>query len=799
MFIGVECRPGLAPHLSCSGIPEGVNVIGRTISHYKILAKLGEGGMGVVYKAKDTKLKRTVALKFLQPLVFDDEEGRARFLQEAQAAAALDEPNIGTIYEIDEAGGQTFISMAYVEGMSVKKKVQSGPLDIVEALDIAIQTANGLRAAHEKGILHRDIKSANIMVTAGGQAKIMDFGLAKLAGRTKITKIGMSMGTIEYMSPEQARGTEVDHRSDIWSLGVVLYEMVTGQVPFKSDYEQAVIYHILNEVPEPVRTLRPDVPAELEQLIEKAMTKVPERRYSTAEELIEDLTDVKEIIAASPKSALTGTRKEPSPSRKRIGVYAVAAILVLLLAGYVFFDRIIGPPALQDSATDGIPKGGRASIPASASEAPVPENSIAVLPFTNMSADEGQEYFCDGIAEDIINDLTQVDGLYVVARTSAFALKGRTDDIREIGRKLNASAILEGSVRKEGNNLRITAQLINVEDGYHIWSERYDRELKDVFEIQEEIAQNIVHALKVELSEREKRSLEKTATLDIEAYDLYLRGREFFHQHRRGHEEAIEMFSKAIEQDPDFALAYAAMANCYTDLYVTQDKNMAHMERCIAASQKALELNPDLAEAHVARGFAISLLSRQYEEAEKEFEIGIQLNSRLFEAYYLYARSCRVQGKMEKAARLFEQSCQLRPDDYQAPLFLADTYADLNLLEKSKATHRKGLELVTRHLELYPNDARALYLGGNTLIKLGQREKGLEWASRSISIEPDNPLLLYNIACIYSTAGEAETAIDYLERAIESGYTNPAWAKTDSDLDPLRSHPRFQALMERLD
>jgi serine/threonine protein kinase/tetratricopeptide (TPR) repeat protein len=781
------------------GINEGVIVIGRTISHYKVIEKLGEGGMGVVYRAEDTRLKRTVALKFLRRQIFDDEEGRTRFFQEAQAAAVLDEPNIGTIYEIDEADGQTFISMAYVEGQSIKEKVQSGPLDIVEALDIAIQTAGGLRAAHEKGIFHRDVKSANIMITSGGQAKIMDFGLAKLAGRTKITKIGTSMGTVEYMSPEQARGAEVDHRSDIWSLGVVLYEMLTGQVPFKSGYDQAVIYHILNEVPESARALRPEVPKELEQIIEKAMTKSPERRYSTTEALIEDLIEVRELMAGSPRSSFYGTLKRPSHRRNRIRIYTVVAFMVLLVAGYVLYERVLAPLAKHQLATDRMASGDSASIPTTTSESPAPGNSIAVLPFTNMSADEGQEYFCDGIAEDIINDLTKVDGLQVVARTSAFAFKGKTDDVREIGKKLNASAVLEGSVRKDGDNLRITAQLINVKDGYHIWSERYDRELKDVFAIQEEIAQSIVQALKIKLTEEQKRSLEKTATLDVEAYDLYLRGREFFHQHRRGHVEAIDRFSKAIDKDPDFALAYAAMANCYTDLYVTQDKNMEYLERCIAASQKALDLNPELAEAHVARGFAISLLSRQYEEAEREFEIGIQLNSNLFEAYYLYARSCRVQGKMEKAAQLFEQACRVRPEDYQAPLFLADTYADLNLMGEAEATHRKGLELVTKHLELNPNDARALYLGGNTLIKLGQQKKGLEWASRSLSIEPNNPLLLYNIACIYSTAGQVETAIDYFERAIESGYTNNAWAKTDTDLDPLRSNPRFQALLERLD
>jgi tetratricopeptide (TPR) repeat protein len=389
--------------------------------------------------------------------------------------------------------------------------------------------------------------------------------------------------------------------------------------------------------------------------------------------------------------------------------------------------------------------------------------------------------------------------LSVVARTSAFALKGKTEDIREIGRRLNASIVLEGSVRKEGDDLRITVQLINVADGYHIWSDRYDRELKDVFAIQAEIAHNVARALQITLTEKVKRSLLARSTVDIEAYDLYLRGREFFHQHRRGHEEAIDMFSQAIEKDPDFALAYAAMADCYTDLYVTQDKNMEYMERCIAASQKALELDPDLAEAHVARGFAISLLSRQYEEAEKEFEIGIRLNPSLFEAYYLYARSCRVQGKHQKAAELFEQAWRLRPDDYQVGVFLADSYVELNRMDEARAAYQRGVALVTAHLDRNPNDARALYLGGNTLIKLGETEKGFDWSRRALALDPDNPLLLYNIACIYSSAGDFETALDYFERAVESGYTNNAWAKTDPDLDPLRENPRFQALMERLD
>jgi serine/threonine protein kinase/tetratricopeptide (TPR) repeat protein len=774
-------------------------VIGRAISHYNVIEKLGEGGMGVVYKAEDTKLKRIVALKFLRPQVFGDEQGRARFFQEAQAAAALDDPNIGTIYEIDEVDEQIFIAMAYVDGMSLKEKVRSGPLDVVEALDIAIQTASGLRAAHQKGILHRDVKSANIMVTPDGQVKIMDFGLARHPGRTRITKVGVSMGTVEYMSPEQAQGAEVDHRSDIWSLGIVLYEMVTGQPPFTSSYDEAVVYHILNESPESVCNLQPKVPKALERIVDKALAKRPEQRYSTIEALIEDLIEVKNMVEDSPHLLESGPPRRLSRSRTQIGVSVVAAASVLLLAWYVFHERGPSPSVPEQLTSDS--NAVREMVPTSTttSEAITPENSIAVLPFTNMSADEGQEYFCDGITEDIINDLAQVDGLSVVARTSAFALKGKTEDIREIGRRLNASIVLEGSVRKEGDDLRITVQLINVADGYHIWSDRYDRELKDVFAIQAEIAHNVARALQITLTEKVKRSLLARSTVDIEAYDLYLRGREFFHQHRRGHEEAIDMFSQAIEKDPDFALAYAAMADCYTDLYVTQDKNMEYMERCIAASQKALELDPDLAEAHVARGFAISLLSRQYEEAEKEFEIGIRLNPSLFEAYYLYARSCRVQGKHQKAAELFEQAWRLRPDDYQVGVFLADSYVELNRMDEARAAYQRGVALVTAHLDRNPNDARALYLGGNTLIKLGETEKGFDWSRRALALDPDNPLLLYNIACIYSSAGDFETALDYFERAVESGYTNNAWAKTDPDLDPLRENPRFQALMERLD
>ena len=754
-------------------------MIGQTISHYRIVEKLGEGGIGVVYRAEDLKLRRHVALKFLASISTDDSGAKARFIREAEAAAALGHPNICTIYEIGEFQGQIFIAMECCEGETLKERIARGPLNITEAVDILRQIARGLSKAHQHGIIHRDIKPANIFLTRDRQVKILDFGLAKRMDQTAITETGATLGTPFYMSPEQARGSAVDHSTDLWAQGVLLYEMLTGQLPFQGENQLALVSAITSTHPQRISSLRPGVPAELEEIVERLLEKAPGRRFANADELSSALWQFGDTNHAASETVTLGRPgsrfrlQRWQRRRMTLGIGGViSAAAIVLVALYVW-------PHFLDSGSK--------------------ISSLAVLPFKNLSGDPEQEYFCDGIAEDIINDLTQIEGLNVVARTSAFAFKSKAKDVREIGNILDAGAVLEGSVRKAGNNLRITAQLVSVKDGYQLWSKRYDRELKDVFLIQEEIAKNIVQALKIELSENEALVLKKTATDDVEAYDFYLRGRAAFHQHRRGHTDAIEMFSKAIEKDPEFALAYAAMADCYTDLYITQDKDIAHLERCITASTKALDLDPELAEAHVARGFAISSLSRQYEDAEKEFEIGIQLNPRLFEAYYLYARSCRVQGKMEKAAKLFEEACRVRPGDYQAKSFLASAYEALGYEAKAENAYRESLVLLQKHLEHNPDDARALYLGANTLVKLGEREEGLKWAEKSLAIESNNPLLIYNLACIFSLVGEIEKAIDYFEQAINSGYTNYAWVKTDMDLDPLRSHPRFQALIEKLE
>ncbi len=441
----------------------------------------------------------------------------------------------------------------------------------------------------------------------------------------------------------------------------------------------------------------------------------------------------------------------------------------------------------------------KTAFPGRKKEVKLPDKpSIAVLPFINMSADKEQDYFCDGIAEDILNDLTRLENLHVVARTSSFAFKGEKQDIREIGMKLEAHIIVEGSVRKAGKRLRITAQLINVADGYHLWSERYDRELEDVFNIQEEIAKNIVRALKIKLSKREKRALGKVKTQDVQAYDFYLRGREFFHKgHRKNIYYASEMFTRAIKKDLNYALAYAGLSDCYSYLFMYSEKKQENIEQSVAASKRAIELDSELAEAHAARGLAVSL-NMQYDEAEKEFDKAIRLNPKLYEAYYFYARTCRQQGKIEKAILLYKKAGELRPEDYQAAVFLASAYKKLNLPAKAETAAMRAIELVEKHLRLNPDDPRAWCLGGCKLMALGEVEKAIEWAKRAHTIEPDDPGVMYNSACLYSLAGKIEKALECFEKSIDSGFASLEWINNDLDLDPIRDHPRFQKALKKL-
>jgi serine/threonine protein kinase/Flp pilus assembly protein TadD len=717
-------------------------MIGKTLSHFKILDKLGEGGMGAVYLAEDLELNRQVALKVLPSEMASDPERLSRFKREAKAVAALNHPNIVTIYSVEDSDEGRFISMELVKGRSLEEMIESQGLPVEQFFDIAVPLADALSAAHQGGITHRDLKPANVMVSDEGRVKVLDFGLAKLhiadpaaadpdLPTQALTQEGMVMGTVPYMSPEQVQSKPADHRTDIFSLGIILYEMATGERPFRGESSADLISSILRDSPRPVTKVKVDLPNHLGRIVGRCLEKEPGRRYQTALDLRGELEHLREEVA-----------KETSDSG----------------------------------------------------------SSIAVLPFRNMSPDKEQDYFCEGIAEELINRLGKFQNLRVASRTSAFQFKDADSDIREIGERLNVGTVLEGSVRKAANQLRISAQLVNVADGYRLWSDSFDRELKDVFAIQDEIAQSIVDALHVTLSPSEaKQVVQKATKVDVQAYDFYLKGRKFFYQFRQqGFEFARQMFARAIVIDPSYSRPYAGVADCCSFLYMYFDSSEDNLQEADAASLKAVEIDPGSAEAHASRGLAVSL-SQRFDEAKVEFETALRLDPNNYEAHYLYARSLFAQGNLEEAAKRFEKACDVNPEDYNAPQLLAVAYAGLGREEDSTEAFKRSLVVIDRHLELNPDDARALYLGAGSLCHLGEREKALKWAEKATTIDPDNPSVLYNVACVYSQLGELEKGIDCLERSITTGMGQKEWIENDPDLDPLRDNERFRALLSRLD
>jgi len=710
-------------------------MIGKVVSHYKILEKLGEGGTGVVYKALDEKLNRIVALKFFHDQPFTNEKQKAFLTREAQAAAALNHPNIRTIYEIGETAEYFFISMAFIEGASLKKQLRGGPLNLETAVSIACQAADGIETAHNNGIIHRNLNSANILITDRGLAQILNFGLASPSVETDPTIKGASINTTAYLSPEQLRCNEIDQRTDIWSWGVVFYEILTGRLPFKGERPEDLIDAILNDVPKLPSELNIEIPVELDRIIARALAKPLQDRYQSISEIMLELK--------TPETMLKVT--DP-------------------------FEDL--PNQTQPS--------------------------VAVLAFEDMSPANDQAYFCDGIAEEIINGLAQVGGLRVASRTSSFAYKGRYEDIRNIGRKLGVRSVLEGSVRRTDSRLRITTQLISVADGYHLWTEQYDRELEDVFAVQEEIAQSIAQALKVKLSDKEKRAIEKTSTRSIEAYEFYLRGRQFFYRNKRKYMQyALEMFSRAITQDPAYARAFAGKADCHSYLYWYFGGSAEDLKQARKDSETALGLDPNLSEARAAKGLAVSL-SRRYEEAEKEFKTAIKLNSNLFEAYYFYAINCFLQGKHEEAIKLFKEAGRVNPTDYQSPSYLAFIYQITGQVDKMKPALREALHKVEQQLALNPDDSRAIYLGAGVLIRMGEKQRAMEWVRRLAATERDEPYLLYGIACLYALTEKVEESIYYLKKAVEAGYAHRQYLEKDSDFDPIREHPDYLNIINDL-
>jgi TolB-like protein/tRNA A-37 threonylcarbamoyl transferase component Bud32 len=778
-------------------------MIGKTISHYRIIEKLGQGGMGVVYKAEDTTLKRVVALKFLPSELTRDADAKARFNREAQAAAALNHPNICTIYEVGEHDGQSFIAMELVEGQSLKDRIDRGPLPIDDAISLAIQTGEGLGEAHEKGIVHRDIKPGNIMLASRGQAKILDFGLARLGAHTKLTKADTTLGTVAYMSPEQASGRDVDRRTDIWSLGVVLYEMITGLLPFKGEYEQALIYQIMNDAPEPITSLRTGVPMELERIATKCLEKKLDERYQTAADLVADLRRLQRTLGAGTGTAQRSAATTGKPGRKvRWWYWAAPAIAVAIIAVVMLRE-----------------------MPRRA--APPEEKSIAVLPFVDMSPERDQEYFCDGMTEELINRLSRIQGLRVPARTSAFMFKGKTDDIRDIGGKLNVRTVLEGSVRKAGNELRITAQLINVADGYHIWSEQYDRELKDVFVIQDEISTAIVNALKLQITSEERLKISERPIDNVAAYECYLKA---YDKVWRFSESALDSAEQYLQEGVaivgDNALLYSALALVYWQYVNIGARQEDYITKSEEYAQKALALDPNFPMANEVLATIYKDFLGNPQEALLHYKNALAVNpielNVLRKLAYTYIVNI---GKPASALPLMERARQVDPLEPWK-------YLSQGMLHFYDGQYPAALDQCRRFYEADTASPLSQFFYAWMLVCNEDRDEAFSIIDASAKSTPDNvctrfglllkygvlkdrkkafgemtsdfqrtckrdPEWSYYVALMLSLLDAKPEALDWLENAVNRGFINyPALERTPL-LDNLRGEERFKKLLER--
>jgi TolB-like protein/cytochrome c-type biogenesis protein CcmH/NrfG/predicted Ser/Thr protein kinase len=778
-------------------------MISKTISHYKILEKLGEGGMGVVYRAEDLTLGRTVALKFLPPDSTARDADRMRLVHEARAAAALLHPNICPIHEIAESEGRTFIAMAHIEGRSLKYRIAEGPLPFDEALSIARQIGDALASAHAKGIIHRDIKPANVMLASDGRPMLMDFGLAKVSGATKLTRTGTTMGTVAYMSPEQLQGREADHRSDIWALGAVLYEMVSGRSPFEGEYEAALLYSIMNEDPAPLAA--GDIPAGLDGVLAKALAKDPTKRYQGVGEFVADLETL-----ARDHEALPAGRALPAKGLRRLWrrwhpwqrVVAVSVICLFAVAAVYAAVALLSPKA---EAID----------------------SIAVLPFENLSGDPGQEYIVDGMTDEIIGQLGKIRALKVISRTSSMQYKGVEKPLPEIARELSVKSILEGSVRRGGDHVRISVNLVNARTDKSIWSDTYDMTIADIFGLQTDVAWQVVHALRATLSPEEKSRLEEKQSANAEAYQLYLKGNYFLNK-RAGEEtrKAVRCFEQALELDPEYAAAYDGLSSAYYSMSIyghVSPKETYPKAREYAL--RALKLDESSAHAHATLA-SLSMYDWDWKASEKEYSRAIELEpnvagtrdgyaffllqtDRTGEAVVQETRAVELDplaigfrqnlGEVLYYARRYDESIkasletiEMDPEYPQTHMFLGMAYAAQGKIEEAVKALDRDKEISggrKPEIESWIGVAYAL---------AGQRDRARQIYTDMLQQSKSNFISPFSLACICFVLGDVDKGFEWLEEGYEQHDPRMSFLKVHPACGGVRTDPRYVECLKKM-